>query len=210
MIDALEYLSVARPHLGIPVAPNMEAKPPIVLPYMKRVHLAMLFKDLGYLIGVEIGVFQGKHSRCLWEHNPKSTIYSIDPWLVYDGYEEDYTQEAMDQIRKEARKRLEGTGCVIMRASSMDAVVRFADEFFDFVYIDGNHEVQHVTNDIAEWGKKVRVGGIVAGHDFVRYKRNPVCHVQEVVSAWAYAHKIKPWFLMKGERGTSWFWVKTC
>ena len=210
MIDALEYLSVARPHLGIPVAPNMEAKSPIVLPHMKRKHLAMLFKDLGYLIGAEIGVCQGKYSRCLWEHNPKSTIYSIDPWLAYDKYEEGYTQEAMDQLREEAMKRLEGTGCVIMRATSMKAVTRFCDGFFDWVYIDANHEFQHVANDIAEWSKKVRVGGIVAGHDFTRYKRNPVCHVQDVVGGWVYSHKIKPWFLAKGNHGTTWFWVRTC
>lgn len=90
----------------------------------------------------------------------------------------------------------------------MDAVQEFDNESLDFVYIDANHEFQAVTNDIAEWSKKVRVGGIVSGHDFTRYKRKPVCHVKSVVSGWAYSHHIKPWFVAKGQRGPSWFWVK--
>jgi hypothetical protein len=158
MIDALEYLSEPRPHLGIPEAPDMSRKPPIALPHMKRTHLAMLFNDLGYRTGAEIGVCWGSYSRCLSVNNPEATIYSIDPWEVYPEYLEDYTEEKMERIYAIARKKLEGTGCVIIRKFSMDAVKDFDDASLDFVYIDANHEFQHVTNDIAEWSKKVRPG----------------------------------------------------
>jgi predicted O-methyltransferase YrrM len=208
MIDALEYLSEPRPHLGIPEAPDMSRKPPIALPHMKRTHLAMLFNDLGYRTGAEIGVCWGSYSRCLSVNNPEATIYSIDPWEVYPEYLEDYTEEKMERIYAIARKKLEGTGCVIIRKFSMDAVKDFDDASLDFVYIDANHEFQHVTNDIAEWSKKVRPGGIVSGHDFTRYKRKPVCHVKSVVGGWAYSYGIKPWFVARGEHGSSWFWVK--
>lgn len=211
MIDALEYLANIEndPYVGILEPIDMDQKPPIVLRHMKRIHLARLFERLGYRRGAEIGVSRGKHAKCLTLANPDAIIYAIDPWQIYDEYEELYTPELMEQCYKEAQGRLKGTGCAIIRQFSMDAVKGFDDEFLDFVYIDGNHEFQHVTNDIAEWSKKVKCGGIISGHDYTRYKRNPrVCHVKSVVNAWTYAHRIKPWFVARGQHGSTWFWVK--
>lgn len=96
----------------------------------------------------------------------------------------------------------------------MEVVKDFENESAGFVYIDSNHEFQHVTNDIAEWSKKVRRGGIVSGHDFRRLKstspRAAVCHVKDVVGAWTYAHGIRPWFVAgeMGKASPSWFWVR--
>lgn len=114
MLDALEYLSEARPNLGIPEALNLDQKPPIILQYMKRMHLAALFKELGYRTGAEIGVAYGEYSRTLTTVNPAATIYSIDPWEPYPEYLETYTVPQMEQIYEKAKKRLAGTGCVIM------------------------------------------------------------------------------------------------
>ena len=206
MIDAI---SQGDNYIGIPEPIDVSQKPPIILPHMKRVHLARLFERSGYRIGAEIGVCRGVHAKMLALANPEATIYCIDPWEVYDEYEEPYTPELMAECYEETKQRLAGTNCVIVRKFSMNAVLDFEDGSLDFVYIDGNHEFQHVTNDIAEWSKKVRKGGIVSGHDFTRYKRNPkTCHVKEVVGAWAYAHKIKPWFVARGDHGSTWFWVK--
>jgi hypothetical protein len=87
----------------------------------------------------------------------------------------------------------------------MDAVKDYPDQSLDFVYIDGNHEFSHVAADIAAWVKKVRRGGILAGHDY-RRTTNLVCHVVDVVNAWTYSHKIKPWFLTSKDI-PGWFWV---
>lgn len=209
-MNALEYLAGIREnlYLGIPAPINFEQKMPIVLPRMERLHLARLFCELGYRTGAEIGVYKGQYSKCLWKANREATIYSVDPWEAYDRYEEPYTPELMERVYEEARERLAPTGCVIIREYSIHAVHLFEDRSLDFVYIDGNHEFQHVTNDIAEWSRKVRPGGVVSGHDYTRYKRNPICHVRSVVNAWAYAHKIRPWFVATGKGGSTWFWVK--
>jgi predicted O-methyltransferase YrrM len=50
----------------------------------------------------------------------------------------------------------------------MKAVRDVADESLDFVFIDANHEYTAVRDDIREWTKKVRVGGIVSGHDYYK------------------------------------------
>jgi len=212
MIDALEYLAAIQEnnYLGIFEPINFNQKRmPIVLPRMQRLHLARLFGELGYKVGAEIGVCKGGYSKCLWRSNPTATIYSIDPWEAYDRYYEPYTPELIELCYETAKKKLAKTGCIIIREYSMEALYHFDDESLDFVFIDGNHEFQHVTNDIAEWSRKGRVGGIVSGHDYVRYKRHPAaCHVKSVVNGWTFAHRIRPWFTARGKGGTTWFWVK--
>lgn len=208
-VDALQFLASApHPDLGLPNVLDLEQRPPIYLRSMTRDHLALLFAELGYRVGAEIGVSWGDYSRRLSRSNPDAVIYSIDPYQVYDGYEESYTQKKMEQIFKQAQENLAGTGCVLLREFSQEAAGRFDDGALDFVYIDANHEFTHVANDIKTWSAKVRVGGIVAGHDFARYKRRPLCHVKEVVGAWTYAHHISPWFVVRGSGNSSWFWVK--
>jgi len=92
----------------------------------------------------------------------------------------------------------------------MDAVGDFADEYFDFVYIDGNHIFNYVANDIYYWLKKIRVGGIIAGHDYRPYYPRSGIHVFQVVNAYTDAYGIKPWFITsyEVEKVRSFFWVK--
>ena len=41
----------------------------------------------------------------------------------------------------------------------------FSDEFFDFIFIDGNHSSESVYNDINAWLPKLKNGGILSGDD---------------------------------------------
>lgn len=208
--ETIAYLAGLKDnsHLGVIEPINLEQAPPMILRNMRREHLGRLFKELGYRVGAEVGVSGGYFSRSLWEANRESTIHSVDPYSDYPDYLENYTQERMDALYAEAQEYLKGTGCVLMREYSMEAVESFRDGELDFVYIDANHEFLHFTQDVAKWSEKVRPGGIVSGHDFARYKRRPICHVKEVVQAWTYAHKINPWFVLRGAGNSSWFWVK--
>lgn len=175
---------------------------------MSRDELASLFKDLGYKKGAEIGVERGIYSRTLLSLNPELKLYCIDPLKVYKGYREHVSQEKMDNFYSEVQCRLQNYNYELIRKFSMDAVNDFRDEELDFVYIDGNHDFQNTTNDIAEWSKKVRFGGIIAGHDFNRNKKKDyICHVKDVVHGWTYAHGISPWFITS-DKSPSYFWTK--
>jgi predicted O-methyltransferase YrrM len=97
---------------------------------------------------------------------------------------------------EKAKKVLEPYDCEFIQKFSMDAIHDFKDKSLDFVYIDAAHDFKHVAEDLCEWTRKVRVGGIVFGHDFKRAAGNYVNDVKDVVPAYCYAHRITPWFVL--------------
>ena len=206
-------------HCGI--LPNDLSKFPIDIVDMDRDDLAALFGKLGYRVGVELGVETGKYAEVLLRGNPNlMDLYLVDAWKAYDGYRDHVTQSKVDGLLQTAIDRLKPWEhkTHYVRKFSLDAAKDFKDKSLDFVYIDANHALPYVMDDICAWEPKVRKGGIVAGHDYCR--RGPgryQCHVVEAVGAYTQAFFIKPWFVVgakeardgeKRDRPRSFFWVK--
>jgi hypothetical protein len=61
---------------------------------------------------------------------------------------------------------LAGIISVVAQQSTIAAGL-FPDEWFHFVFIDGDHQRESVRADIEAWWPKVKNGGILAGHDYV-------------------------------------------
>lgn len=183
------------------------ARPPLYIP-LRRNDLATLFYDLEFTEGAEIGVEQGLFSEVLCKANPNLHLYSVDAWTAYKGYRDHVSQEKLDGFYAATKERLKPYKCTIIKAFSHEAAEQFKNGSLDFVYIDGNHDFFNVTRDIHYWSPKVRAGGILCGHDFKRDKGHDwVCHVKDVVQAWAYSHKIAPWFVVHGDGNPNWMWV---
>jgi hypothetical protein len=51
---------------------------------------------------------------------------------------------------------------------SPKAAKRFAYESVDFVWLDGDHGMAGVTRDLEGWFPKLKVGGVIAGHDYIK------------------------------------------
>lgn len=176
-----------------------------------RSHLAKLYATLGYTVGAEIGVGGGTFSDLICQHNPGVKLYGIDAWEPYEGYI-DFTDPAyLEKDYLKAKQTLEPYDVTLMKMYSMDAVKLFEDGSLDFVYIDANHLSPWVDNDIREWSKKVKSGGIVSGHDYI-YTHRPV---MEAVDEYVTARQCRPLFLVgnPNESGNplsicSWFWVQ--
>lgn len=192
----------------------------IEIPGTNRETFASLLAELGMNVGAEIGVETGIYSEILCKANPKLDLYSIDAWTAYEGYRDHVSQEKVDDLQRKATERLKPYRATIIKGFSVDVAKDFRDESLDFVYIDGNHEFQQTVNDIAEWQKKVRVGGIVAGHDYVlRNDPGYLMHVPMAVEGYCNSYDIKPLFILgaKGDQKPpegirdntrSWFYVK--
>jgi hypothetical protein len=191
---------------------------PIEIPNAGRVQLAGLFHELGYTRGVEVGTEAGKYALILCQNNPGLHLSCVDMWSVYPGYRDyDGRDDYLQSTYARAAEKLKSYNVDFIRAYSMDAVNQFQDASLDFVYIDANHEWPFVTQDIYYWARKVRPGGIVAGHDYYMSDlRDSRCHVKHAVIGYCNAFRISPWFLLgrqakiEGEirdSSRSWFWV---
>jgi Methyltransferase domain len=191
----------------------------VEVPNMDRRDLAALFGELGYTKGVEVGVEQGVYSKMMLTRNDALHLWSVDAWTPYSGYRDHVTQEKMDSLRTIAHDRLSPffDRCSIVQKFSVEASRDFPDDFFDFAYIDANHELSHVIADLTAWAPKVRRGGIVAGHDYIsRVENGYLMHVVEAVHAYVQSWQIRPLFIVgskeiregeKRDRPRSWFWV---
>ena len=182
-------------------------KSPTDISMKRREGLIELFKELDFKVGAEIGVLKGRYTKYLCEAGFK--MYGIDPWKYYKTYNDYRSQWKLDVYEQEARERLKDFDCTLIKKWSIDAVKDFEDESLDFVYIDCNHALEYVIEDISIWSKKVKKGGIISGHDFFRAKHsNNLMHVKDAVGTWAYCYKIKYWFALRGDKCSSWMFVK--
>jgi predicted O-methyltransferase YrrM len=196
----------------------------IEIPDVDRQELAKLFNELGFKKGVEIGVCEGIYSRILCEEIPGLKLYGVDPYVNYVAFEDESTP--IYRARKEHYERLfestqdyleEFPNYEFVRKYSMDAVLDFEDESLDFVYIDGDHEYNHVIEDIREWSKKIKKGGIIAGHDYFRLASTKYpLEVKEAVEDYTKENNITPWYVAgrketlpgeKRDKQRSWFWI---
>lgn len=187
------------------------------IPDFDRQGFASLLGDLGYRVGVEIGVERGIHAKSLCQRITGLRLYCVDPWEAYGDYREHVTQSKLDGFHEETCDRLATYDVEVVREFSVPAAERFEKESLDFVYIDGNHELSNVIADLTAWAPKVRKGGIVAGHDYIRLRRTRyLMHVVSAVHAYVEAWEIRPLFIVgrkhpdPGEArdgNRTWFWV---
>lgn len=192
---------------------------PFEIPDYSRDDLPKFFVQMGYKVGAEIGVYKGEFSEKL--ARASLNLYAIDPWRVYKDYNHPGGQQRLDfQYEHTKRVLAPYPNCTIIRKTSMEAVEDFKDESLDFVYIDANHEFRYIAEDLAEWTKKVRKGGIVSGHDYFFTKTGTgqeYWHVAFVLKAYIGAYGIENWYLLgrkdavpgeKRDKWRSWMFVK--
>lgn len=146
------------------------------------------FAELGYKIGAEIGVAGGYLSEAMFKSIPNLHLYCIDFWQPYHGNPWSGSSGRNDNNYQEAKKRLTKYNATLIRDMSMNAVKRFENDSLDFVYIDSNHSFDYVMEDLIEWSKKVRSGGIVSGDDYYDFRKAGVI---AAVDTYTKAHGIK-------------------
>ena len=194
---------------------DMSTSSPIEIPNVGRANLAEWLHDLDFKVGVEVGVGEGEYSEIICKANPQMKLYGVDCYEPYNGYADCQSTEEFSMSYEEAIDRLSKfPKYIFVKKLSMDALRDFADGSLDFVYIDANHTNPFVTQDVEGWSKKVRLGGIVSGHDYIDKRR---WGVKEAVNNYVNHNHIKHWFILGLQNkisGTvtdysvSWMWIK--
>jgi hypothetical protein len=127
----------------------------------------------------EIGVWKGGFSKRILKRVEPTSLHLIDPWefIEDEGYEraiyggkEAKNQADMDRIFENVRLRFAdeiASGIVhLHRGKSAETGAGFPDDYFDWVYIDGNHLYEFVRDDLVTYHDKVKPGGYIAGDDY--------------------------------------------
>lgn len=172
---------------------------------LTRDGLAQWMGEWGFKEGAEVGVRAGKFSEVLCKAMPGLHLRCVDPWTTGDYRARMIGEEKQEAYYQECVERMSQYPNVdIIRKPSMEAVMDIPDESLDFVYIDGCHEFDFVMTDIIMWSRKVKVDGIIAGHDYYRFKK---AGVVQAVDLYTQMHKIDEWFLTN-EKEPTFFWAK--
>lgn len=173
---------------------------PIRCRQMKRTKLPEIFAKLGFKVGAEVGVRKGDFSKLICEANPGVKLFCVDPWAAYYHF----SQESGNEHYEIAKKALAPYDCTLIRKFGQEAAFDFEDESLDFVYIDGDHRFDWVMEDLITWGRKVRSGGIISGHDYYRFRNSGVV---PAVDTYTFQHGIHEWFITD-EKEASFFFAK--
>ena len=164
-----------------------------------RLHLPLVFNDLGFKRGAEIGVRAAAYSKVICDLVPGVELFCIDPWMKHNSI----SQERQEEYIILAKETLKPYNAKFIRKYSMDALTDFENRSLDFVFIDGDHLFDFVAPDIIFWAQKVKRYGIIAVHDYCNCYMGGVI---KAVDAYTYCHRIEPWFVT-GEPQPTAFWV---
>ena len=123
----------------------------------------------------EIGVARGAFSAQLSDVCKPSYLALVDPWheqdtKIYYSDSNNAAQTEQDRRYQNVAQRFAsdqpGRECKVLRKYSAEATKEFRDQFFDWVFIDGNHSYDACLEDLRLWAPKVQADGLICGHDF--------------------------------------------
>jgi hypothetical protein len=117
----------------------------------------------------EVGVERGINAAEMAQQMDIKKLFLIDDYLPYTDYLGGFCPpEIQEQVYGWMFKNIfpHLDKVVLVTRSSIFASTLFSDGYFDFVYIDGNHNYESVKEDMKAWFPKVKKGGLLGGHDF--------------------------------------------
>jgi len=123
---------------------------------------------------VEIGSWRGRSTAymCVEIANSGKNIKfdAVDTWAgsIDEPEHQNDPSVVNDTLYNEFLANLEPVKQYVtpVRMTSTEAAATYADNTLDFVFIDAQHDYDSVHADILAWWPKVKIGGIIAGHDY--------------------------------------------
>lgn len=129
---------------------------------------------------VEIGSYRGKSCVLLaLGAGEEGRVVAIDPHVntPHSGDRTVYSEADERAFRDAVARHGVSDRVVKLTMTSREARERYDGEPIDLLWIDGDHRYEGVSYDLSAWKGLVRVGGIVAAHDYT--------HHESVRRAWA-------------------------
>jgi len=123
----------------------------------------------------EIGVFNGAFSRKIFSKNP-SEIHLVDPWVQQTDQHDQHAKDSQEEQDARFQKvknwademSSDETKISVYRDFSENAAKNFSNNYFDWIYIDGDHRYEAVKIDLESWWPKLKPGGWITGDDYTQ------------------------------------------
>jgi beta-1,4-mannosyl-glycoprotein beta-1,4-N-acetylglucosaminyltransferase len=138
--------------------------------YLDRFELTkMLISNINNGKFVEIGCDRGLFSKHILTVNKTATLYSIDPYISYNDYNDAINNVTGDNLYNKVNTELtqEFGGRVKLIREFSNKANNLVPDNLDFIYIDGNHQYSYVYEDLCIWWEKLSPNGIIVGDDAV-------------------------------------------
>lgn len=149
---------------------------------------------------VEVGSWKGRSAAFMAveiiNSNKKIKFDCVDTWkgsIEHETYDV-ITEEKLYDV---FLSNIEPVKHIInpIRMTSIESSKLYKDNSLDFVFIDASHEYEDVKADILSWLPKVKIGGILAGHDYntfegVNRSVNEIFNINDLeISEYCYIYK---------------------
>jgi predicted O-methyltransferase YrrM len=126
---------------------------------------------------LEVGVLHGANLLQIAEtyaKHPDSKMYCIDPWQDYIEYNEykGLQNKSWDTFNSNLNRSIHKHKIIVNRGFSHHILPTFENEFFDVIFIDGNHETEFVYKDGVMSFDKLKHGGYMIFDDYDSSGRN--------------------------------------
>lgn len=114
-------------------------------------------------VGCELGIASGDHAEDLLRNAKPRELHLVDNWSWPKNLD-----PAAETARISARfaAAIAAGQVRVHSVSFAEYLASIPDRSLDWVYVDGAHDFADVSRDVWQAWSKVRVGGILCGHDF--------------------------------------------
>lgn len=123
------------------------------------------------MIICEIGVFKGEFSKYIYNTIKPKELHMID---LFDGMMCSGDKDGNNIIWADLNEEYinlksyfnNNQNVKIHKGFSFEILNTFVDEYFDLIYIDGDHSYDGVKKDLNIAFNKIKNGGYIFGHDY--------------------------------------------
>ena len=109
-------------------------------------------------ICAEVGIAKGDFSRNILTHTKPKSLHLIE-----------LSSSFVSHCNSRFKKEISNGQVVIHKGFSYNILKQFTDQFFDWIYIDGDHSYEVVKNDLLISKNKIKPNGLIMLDDYVNF-----------------------------------------
>ena len=126
----------------------------------------------------EIGVAEGEFSRLILETAAPRRLHLIDPWHHQDladyandpnNVSDEGHEKRFLKVNRTFAREIEEGRVVVHRDYSARLAPCFDERSLDWIYVDGQHTYEAVTEDLTAYYPKVKDDGFIVGDDYTNH-----------------------------------------